>query len=230
MTVLRVVDIETTGWEPPAEIVEIGCIDIVSTLDGWSTGQRTAALFRPVNGITIETMAVHHITPSMVAAEPVCTPLNLTLALMSGMQPDAFVAHNCSFERAFISDGTVSDRPWICTFKCALRIWPDAMGHSNQVLRYWLNLELGEEAMPPHRAAPDAFVTAHILQRMLQTESVEQLISWTNEPKLLPKMPFGKHKNTRWGDIPADYLSWMTRQSDMDADVVWCAQQELARR
>jgi hypothetical protein len=26
--------------------------------------------------------------------------------------------------------------PWICTYKCALRVWPDLDGHSNQELRY----------------------------------------------------------------------------------------------
>ena len=27
-----------------------------------------------------------------------------------------------------------------------------------------------------------------------------------------------------------DYLQWMARQTDMDADAIWCAQQEVARR
>jgi len=231
MTVLRVIDIETTGWAPPSEIVEVGRIDLVSSDAGWGLAHPYSCLYRPINGLNAETTAVHHITDSMVAAAPVCDAIQLSLALMHGMQPDVFVAHNCSFERTFIADDIIGQRPWICTHKAALRLWPDAAAHSNQVLRYWLNMDLPSEfAMPPHRAAPDAFVTANILWRMLQEANVEQLIAWTAEPKLLPRMPFGKHKNDKWSDIPTDYLSWMVRQQDMDSDVKWCAHQELQKR
>ena len=115
--------------------------------------------------------------------------------------------------------------------KVALRIWPDAPGHSNQVLRYWRGLNLDAAlAMPPHRAGPDAWVTAHLLVELLKETSVEQMMAWTKEPKLLPKVPFGKHRNSSWPDVPMDYLHWMVGQADMDPDVIWCAQQELHRR
>ncbi len=121
--------------------------------------------------------------------------------------------------------------PWICTKNAHCEFWPDAPGHSNQILRYWRNLTLDNElAMPPHRAAPDAWVTAHLLSQMLDLATTEQMISWTTEPKLLPKVPFGKHRNMRWSEVPSDYLSWMVKQADMDKDVVWCAQVELKRR
>ncbi len=43
----------------------------------------------------------------------------------------------------------------------AMHVWPDAPRHSNQVLRYWRNLVLDNAlAMLPHRAGPDAWVTA----------------------------------------------------------------------
>lgn len=40
----------------------------------------------------------------------------------------------------------------------------------------------------------------------------------------------GKHRGLKWVDIPIDYLQWMLRQTDMDADATWCASQELSRR
>ncbi|RZJ87624.1 MAG: hypothetical protein EON88_22605, partial [Brevundimonas sp.] len=43
-------------------------------------------------------------------------------------------------------------------------------------------------------------------------------------------IPFGKHRGSRWADAPSDYLRWMSGQSDMDADVVAAARQELERR
>ena len=92
-----------------------------------------------------------------------------------------------------------------------------------------LNLDL-ELAMPPHRAGPDAWVTAHLLVELLQAASIEQMIQWTQEPKLMPNIPFGKHRGLSWAEAPLDYLQWMTRQGDMDADAIWNARQELSRR
>jgi exodeoxyribonuclease X len=56
------------------------------------------------------------------------------------------------------------------------------------------------------------------------------MIAWTQEPKLLPNIPFGKHRGVPWADAPLDYLQWVIRQTDMDQEVVWNAKQELARR
>ena len=56
------------------------------------------------------------------------------------------------------------------------------------------------------------------------------MIQWTQEPKLMPNIPFGKHRGLSWAEAPLDYLQWMTRQGDMDADAIWNARQELSRR
>jgi exodeoxyribonuclease X len=191
-----------------------------------------ARLYRPLNGIPPETMAVHHITEADFDADtPVCTEERLRKAVWGGESPDVLVAHNCDFERSFVTDAATDGLPWICTYKVALRIWPDAPGHSNQVLRYWRGLNLDPvRAMPPHRAGPDAWVTAHLLTELLKASPLEQMIAWTTEPKLLPKVPFGKHRGASWPDVPSDYLQWMVGQRDMDADTIWCAQQELDRR
>lgn len=232
MTLLRVIDIETTGMAPPAEIIEFGRVDVVSEGETWRIDRPMARLYRPLNGIPPETKAVHHITEADFGADtPVCTPERLRLAIWGGAKPDILVAHNSDFERVFITTAATDNIPWICTLKVALRIWPDAPGHSNQVLRYWRELDLDAAlAMPPHRAGPDAWVTAHLLTELLKEASIEQMIAWTAEPRLLPKVPFGKHRGTRWADVPIDYLRWMVGQSDMDPDATWCARQELARR
>jgi exodeoxyribonuclease X len=232
MPILRVIDIETTGLAPPAEIIEIGRVDVVYTGHACVIERPLSRLYRPLNGIPPETMAVHHITEADFSDDTaVCSSRDLELAMTSPTSPDAFVAHNCAFERLFINDAATGGLPWICTLKCALRLWPDAPKHSNQVLRYWRGLSLDSSlAMPPHRAAPDAWVTAHLLQEMLHSTSVDQLLAWSAEPKALPRLTFGKHRNSLWADVPTDYLSWMSRQADMDSDVLWCARQELGRR
>ena len=84
--------------------------------------------------------------------------------------------------------------------------------------------------MPPHRAGPDAWVTANVLAAMMPLASVEEMIAWTLEPKLMPNIPFGKHRGMAWTEAPQDYLNWMARQTDMDQDAIWNAKRELARR
>jgi exodeoxyribonuclease X len=73
-------------------------------------------------------------------------------------------------------------------------------------------------------------VTAHLLIDMLKVATVEQMLAWTNEPRRLDRIPFGKHRGRPWAEPPDDYLRWMAGQGDMDADVVAAARQELDRR
>jgi exodeoxyribonuclease X len=229
---LRVIDIETTGMEPPTEIIELGRVDVISERDGWHIDRSMARLYRPINGIPPETMAIHHITENDFDADtPICSEELLRKAIWGGDQPDVLVAHNSEFEQKFITEAATDALPWLCTYKVALHVWPDAPKHSNQVLRYWRGLQLdAAEAMPPHRAGPDAWVTAHLLTELLKVSTVEQMIEWTNQPRQLPTIPFGKHRGSSWLDLPIDYLQWIVSQTDMDHDVVWCARQELERR
>lgn len=229
---LRVIDIETTGTEPPAEIIEIGRVDVVSDGDGWRVDRPMTRLYRPLNGIPAETMAVHHITEDdFLPDAPVCSIELMRKAIWAGERPDILVAHNCAFEQEFITGNATDELPWICTYKVALHVWPNAPSHTNQVLRYWRGLKLDATlAMPPHRAGPDAWVTAHLLTELLKESNIEKMVEWTKQPKYMPTIPFGKHKGLSWQKIPGDYLSWMVKQEDMDCDVIWYAQKEVERR
>ncbi len=173
---LRVIDIETTGEAPPAEIIEFGRVDVVRTGHAWVVERPMARLYRPLGPIPPETMAVHHITEADFTPDTsVCTPERLQQAIRGGERPDVLVAHNCAFERLFLEAALPASLPWICTYKVALHVWPEAPRHSNQVLRYWRNLRLDSAlAMPPHRAGPDAYVTAHLLTKLLGSASVER--------------------------------------------------------
>jgi exodeoxyribonuclease X len=232
MTRFRVIDLETTGTAPPAEVIEFGRVDVLKTDSGFVVERPASRLYRPVRGIPPETMAVHHLTPSDFSADmPTCGAEELRSAVWSGAAPDVLVAHSCEFERQFVTGATTASLPWICTYKVALRVWPEAPRHSNQVLRYWRGLQLDPTlAMPPHRAGPDAWVTAHLLVELAERASLDQMITWTSEPKLMPVIPFGKHRGAKWADAPLDYLQWMQRQTGMDADAIWNAAREIRRR
>lgn len=228
----RVIDIETTGMSPPAEIIEIGRVDVVRRGDAIEIERPMARLYRPLRGIPPENMAIHHITPSDFDEHtPVCTTERLQMAVWGGTPPDVLVAHNCEFERRFISDIVTKGLPWICTFKVALRVWPDAPRHTNQVLRYWRSLALDPAvAMPPHRAGPDAWVTAHLLAELLKTTSATEMIAWTAQPAVYPMMPIGRYRGKAWREVPTEYLAWLIERSEVSSGIKFCARSEIARR
>src|ERR1700724_1717549 len=94
--------------------------------------------------------------------------------------------------------------PWIDTYKCALRQWPDELHHSNMALRY-SRRPLGlirALAMPAHRAGPDAYVTAHHLRDLLdQVGDVDKLIEWSSQPALQTICHIGRQRGMKWRDV-----------------------------
>ncbi len=230
---LRTIDIETTGMEPPAEIIEIGWQD-VNLVDGVaSLGAANSRLYSAPGGIPPETMAVHHILPADVEGRPVCTDDDFALVLhVNG--PAAIVAHNADFEMKWIKPEVLDRRPVICTLKAALRVWPEAPSHSNQALMYWLGLHEQMDAalrQPAHRAQPDAYVTAHLLSALLAKGITgKQMAAWTQEPRLLPTCPLGKFRGKPWADVEQGFLNWMLNQPTMESDLRWNAERELERR
>jgi exodeoxyribonuclease X len=154
---LRVIDIETSGGNP-SEIVEIAAVDVVESGDGWTAEPSRSTLFRPRDPIWFHAMAIRHLTPEHLEGEAWSPSITgLGKFIWRHGRPDALVAHDISFERQYITADATCDLPWICTLKAARNAWPEAPGHSNQVLRYWRGLNHDPAlAIPPHRAAPDA--------------------------------------------------------------------------
>ena len=231
MTVLRVIDFETTGMEPPFEVCEVGYCDLIGDDQTWEVGEPVSWLCG-VSAIPPETRAVHHITMADVAGLP--TFAETRSRLFEGDPVlSALVAHNLDFEERFLGQHGALQ---VCTLKAALRVWPSAPAHSNGVLRYWLEdqglLSLDHDAaMPPHRAGPDAYVTAHILKALFAAGATgAQLVAWTKEPRLLPTCPIGKFRGQPWADVEAGFLNWMLAQPTMEADLKWNAERELNRR
>lgn len=238
IVLFRVIDLETSGLAPPASVIEIGWCDMHFETETKTVeiGSPQAKLFRPAQKLEPENIAVHHLTNEALDAFPLCTDEFLK-SVARADNPQFLVAAQPSFEAQWLTPEILappSERQpprWICTVKAAARLFPDADSHSNQAIRYRLGLDLPEDlAMPPHRAGPDSFVTAHILGRFLQTERVRDLVLWTALPRWMPRLRFGKHKGLAWVECPEDYLSWLLKQPDMDPDVQHWARAELQRR
>jgi exodeoxyribonuclease X len=221
----RVIDFETTGvpTDQVKAICEVGYTDV--DLISGDISLPVEHLVNPGHPIPPVTQAVHHITDADVA--DAMSPTEACVLLTQGMERglDCYVAHNAQFERQFFGGG---ETPWVCTMRVAMALLPDAPAHNNQTLRYWLKLDLDNRyAMPPHRAGPDTYVTAHILRELLKRTSIDEMVRMTSGPILLPIITFGKHKGKRWDQVPKDYLEWMINQGGFDGDKLHTARHYL---
>lgn len=231
---VRVLDLETTGMPPDAAVCEVGFTDL-RTYAGTTAceiGEPIGMLVNPNRPMPPEAQAIHHIGDADVFGAP---PISQGFMALTKGTPDVFAAHNAAFEKNFFTGGP--DARWICTLKVGRRLWPDCPSHSNQCLRYFLGIDDlacfdAGLAMPPHRAAPDAYVTAWILREAIRTGvSIDEMIDWSNQPSLLPgAINFGKHKGVAWSECDPDYLRWIVKQPDMDEDKKFTARYWLEKR
>src|SRR5262245_6475290 len=226
MTV-RVIDVETTGTDLAADaIIEIASVDLLK--DGSIANQRST-LVRPPIPVPPESSAVHHLIDEDLAFAP---QLEEVLDQFKGA--DAYVAHNADFERSFL-EHLLGDTLWACTYKCALRIWPDLLSHSNQTLRYRLGLAspfgIDRHTLSPHRALSDAIVTAAVFKEVTKHATWPELVRWSSEPALLSVFRFGKHRGERFDAVPEDYLRWIAEgQNELREEVKTSARYWLDRR
>lgn len=230
--IVRIVDVETSGLpeDENRAICEIGWVDL--DLSTRLFRNPTTFLVNPGHPIPPHIRAVHHISDSDVSG---AMPVEQALALlMKGLSPDdVLAAHKAEFEQNFIPRAG----RWICTWKISLRAWPNFVSHSNQALRYELDIDSDPDfdpavAMPPHRALPDAIVTAHILRKQLELRPLERLVKISGEPGFLTTFGFGKHKGKTFKEVAAtdrSYLTWIVDTSDLDQHVKFTARFWLER-
>lgn len=237
---IRVVDLETTGFEPPEHaVVEVGWCDLVARardLVGgpaqWAVEGGSYMFVNPGRPIPPDTSAIHHIVDEDVARASrwpeavvdVLSPTEPAIAVLA--------AHSAKFERQFLTDEMTGGLPWVCTYKAALRLWPEAPLHSNQGLRYWRRPEGLDRtvASMAHRAFPDAYVTAFHLRDLLDRAPLDDLIRWSTEPALQVRCHIGKvWRGEKWTDVDSGFLWWVAER-DFDEDVLFTVRHELERR
>jgi exodeoxyribonuclease X len=223
-----VIDTETTGIDPAEHaLVEVAAVDVVDE----ALRRINSSLINPQRSIPPEASAVHHITDLDVIGAPLARDAVPEIVLPDDEK--IYVAHNSAFEQSFL-EPYLPGAHWICTFKAAKRVWPQAPNHKNQTLRYFLNLPVERDrADQSHRAGPDAYVTAHLFLRLLREASVEQMLQWTKEPVYMPLCPIGEDKGFKdkpWAEVEVGFLRWMIDKPIDNKDAIWHAEQELKRR
>lgn len=228
---VRVIDTETAGHKLPEDaVIEIGSIDLDVMTGETRTPMET---FVDPAGIVIVDAArkVHQITDAMLEGAP---PFAEAIRRFAGAE--TYAAHRATFDRPRVG---LPGR-WLCTWKLALRAFPDQRAHGLQSLvkRLELPVEL-PEGSHAHRALYDAICTAALLKAIVGVlmprcdglaDFLARAEAVSNEPGLLRRLRFGRHKGKPISEVPADYLEWILREPDMNADAKFTADHELRRR
>ena len=230
-SVVRVIDTETAGHKLTEDaVIEIGSVDL-----DIATGQTARPMETLVDpaGVPIVDAArkVHRITDEMLEGAP---PFSQAIVGFNGAE--TYAAHRAAFDRPRLG---LKGR-WLCTWKLALRAFPDQRAHGLQTLvkRLELPLEL-PEGLHAHRALYDAVCTAALLKAIASVllprcEDVGDFLrraeAVSTEPGLLRRLRFGQHKGKPLAEVPTDYLEWMLREPEMNADARFTADHELKRR
>ena len=216
-----VADVETTGLDPNEDrVVEFSLVRFVRGLPK----ARLSALVDPQMAIPPTASAVHALTNRHVSGRPSLEDYADDIRDFAGDTP--VIAHNAEFDRQYLP--MLDESMWICSLRLARRLWPDAPRYSNQVLRYWLNLddEYDLTAGASHRAEADAVVTGHLFALELdllnlgsdvETMSKVADVCWAPIP--VERFAYGKkYRGAKIDGLPIDYIRWVDSEQKKPDD------------
>ncbi len=188
-----------------------------------------SATYTPPVPISIESMAVHHITPKMVAGRPAFTSAEEFAALKELFEsPDTIaVAHNVVFDTGMLAKEGIQVANPLCTYKVAAALDEDGSipTYQLQYLRHYFDLEIDA---PAHDALGDVLVLEAVFEKLLaqlaekmesEEDALAAMLEITNRPVLIVSFGFGKHRGKRVADVAReapDYLEWLLAQKKQD--------------
>jgi len=243
-------DTETTGGAEHDRLIQLGVKERPTSprLRGTSGDVFVHnAIYKPPVPISIESMAIHHITEKMTADKPLFgeAPEYEKMKNLFEHEDTVAVAHNVAFDLAMLSRENISPRQTICTYKIARALDPEEkLGQYRlQYLRYLLGLEV--EALA-HDALGDVLVLEALFERLLakmgeqmgaEEEALRRMIEISSRPMLFTTLRFGKHKGKRIEDVArtdSSYLEWLLNEKKKDpaaeADWMYTLEHYLAKR
>ena len=203
------------------------------------------ALYKPPVPISIESMAIHHITERMVAGKPAFKDAAEYVGLKDLLEHEETitVAHNATFDVAMLAREGVVPRQTICTYKLAYALDPSDIlpNYRLQYLRYLLDLDVEAEA---HDAWGDVLVLEALFERLAEkmkerhgTEeaALSAMLAISARPLLFTTLRFGKYNGKKIEEVvktDQDYLEWLLREKEKDpageADWIYTLKHYLA--
>lgn len=223
-------------------------MDLAGSPTDWAVIGGKGRLCDPGCPITPETEAIHHIGTEDVVGQPGWKPL--LAGLLKNAERDgviAYGAYGADFELLWMHPDWMGPTPlpMVDVYKIGLRVWEDTPPHhSNRALQYWRRpVGLNKaDALPNHRAYPDALVTAFLLRDLLNDEGtqIEQMIAWSLEPALTVRCYLKSRtidyraggKGTLWSEVDTGFLDWIVNTAGFHdkPDIRFTAQYHLEKR
>ncbi|MDD5405886.1 MAG: exonuclease domain-containing protein [Sulfurovaceae bacterium] len=229
-------DTETTGNGIDDRIIQIGGI-VVHDKNNMEIFDELCSTNIP---ISIEAMAVHHITPEQLIGKPPFIKSNFLNTLQKYNEPGNFlIAHNINFDLDMLKrEGFENKYTLIDTLRCAKHLLSKQNSHALQYLRYSLGLYKNEEeesskigiSIKAHDAIGDVLVMKLLLSNLVEQTKIQfgnvdimsTLAKLTTTPVLLSIFKFGKYKDRAIEDIAREdlkYIEWMRKNLELDEDM-----------
>ena len=220
-------DTETTGNGPDDRLCQIAFKP--------ENGPAVCELFNPGRPISIDAMAIHHITEKMVADKPTFQKSDeyAELKKLVSNINNVIVAHNAKFDMQMLQIEDIYTSRVICTLKLARYLDKNGVipKYNLQYLRYYLGLDVEAKA---HDALGDILVLEGIFTRLNAKfqennqlkDPIQEMIHISSNPVLIARMPFGKHKGMLFSEVPADYLQWLSG-TELDEDMAYTVKHYL---
>ncbi len=187
------------------------------------------ATYKPPVPISIESMAIHHITERMVADRPAFkdAPEYGSVKDLFENKETVAVAHNAAFDNAMLAREGIAPRRTICTYKVAYALDPNDQlpNYRLQYLRYLLDLDIEAVA---HDAWGDVLVLEALFERLLtkmkerhgtEETALEAMLAISARPLLFTTIRFGKYSGKKLEEVvkaDRDYLEWLLKEKKKD--------------
>ena len=195
-------------------------------------------LFKPPVPISIESMAVCHVTNKMVNDKPPFKGSETwhDFKNITDDNDNVFIAHNAKFDIGMLRREDIEIKNYIDTLKLAQFV--DRNGelskYNLQYLRYYYDIDI--EAIA-HDARGDIIVLEAVFKFLAQKVSeltgetgddlTNRMMNISYEPLLLKTFMFGKHNGKQISDVASSdpgYLEWLLTQklaSQTDTEEDW---------
>ena len=244
-------DTETTGGAEHDRLIQLGVKERPTSprLRGTSGDVFVHnAIYKPPVPISIESMAIHHITEKIAADKPLFgeAPEYEKMKNLFEHEDTVAVAHNAAFDIAMLAREGIALKNTICTYKIARALDPNELigNYRLQYLRYLLGLEIEATA---HDAFGDVLVLEALFERLLakmveqqkggEEAALREMIAVSSRPMLFTTLRFGKHKGKKIEDVArtdSSYLEWLLNEKQKDpaaeADWMYTLEHYLAKR
>jgi exodeoxyribonuclease X len=237
-----VLDTETTGADPSKDKpIELAYV----VVENFKIERPKSWFIDPQRPIPPEASAVHHLVDADVAGSKTLEELWPEVA--TELAGQVIVAHNAQFDISMLPG--LKDNPVLCTLRLARQLWPKGqvnargfplINHQQQVLRYWLGLEINTMGLQAHRAAADILVTAELLLTQIRLylecggeDDLNALLDFVSSPIEVKTLSFGKHANEPLPKVPTTYLEYLIdkdKERPLDADLKASIKRELDTR